>query len=39
MPPSLLTRLKQFDAYYKTAEDFRIRTWGGALGNFIAIFK
>ena len=25
------TRLKQFDAYPKTLEDFRIKTYGGAL--------
>ena len=25
-------KLKQFDAYPKTLEDFRVKTWGGATG-------
>ncbi len=25
-----MTRLKQFDAYPKTLEDFRVKTYGGA---------
>jgi len=27
-----LNKLKQFDAYPKTLEDFRVKTWGGATG-------
>ena len=27
---AVLGRLKQFDAYPKTLEDFRVKTWGGA---------
>ena len=27
---AMLGRLKQFDAYPKTLEDFRVKTWGGA---------
>lgn len=26
------SKLKQFDAYPKTLEDFRVKTWGGATG-------
>lgn len=26
-------RLRQFDAYPKTLEDFRVKTFGGALGS------
>lgn len=29
----LFGRLRQFDAYPKTLEDFRIKTFGGATGN------
>lgn len=28
-------KLKQFDAYPKTLEDFRVKTWGGATGKRI----
>ena len=30
-------RLRQFDAYPKTLEDFRIKTFGGAIGKFTKI--
>lgn len=30
--PDLLTKIKTFDAYPKTLEDFRIRTTTGAIG-------
>ena len=26
------SKLKQFDAYPKTLEDFRVKTWGGVTG-------
>ena len=29
----ILARLRQFDAYPKTLDDFRIKTFGGAAGN------
>lgn len=29
---SFAARLKQFDAYPKTLEDFRVKTFGGAVG-------
>ncbi|XP_007907499.1 endoplasmic reticulum-Golgi intermediate compartment protein 3 isoform X1 [Callorhinchus milii] len=32
----LLTRLRHFDAYPKTLEDFRVKTCGGALVTFIS---
>lgn len=36
----LFTTLKRFDAYPKTLEDFRIKTFGGAAGkNFIPLFN
>ena len=28
----IITRLKRFDAYPKTLEDFRVKTFGGATG-------
>ena len=30
----ILGKLKQFDAYPKTLEDFRIKTYGGAASKF-----
>ena len=27
-------RLRQFDAYPKTLEDFRVKTYGGAVGKY-----
>lgn len=32
-----LNKLKQFDAYPKTLEDFRVKTWGGATGERLRI--
>jgi len=32
MDGSIASRLKQFDAYPKTLEDFRIKTFSGAVG-------
>lgn len=29
------SKLKQFDAYPKTLEDFRVKTWGGATGKIL----
>lgn len=29
---NVLNRLRQFDAYPKTIEDFRVKTFGGATG-------
>ena len=29
-------RLRQFDAYPKTLEDFRVKTYGGAIGKLLA---
>ncbi|KAG8007265.1 Endoplasmic reticulum-Golgi intermediate compartment protein 3, partial [Nibea albiflora] len=31
-----LNKLKQFDAYPKTLEDFRVKTWGGATVTIIS---
>lgn len=31
-------RLRQFDAYPKTLEDFRVKTFGGALGSSVTDF-
>lgn len=31
---NLLGKLKQFDAYPKTLEDFRVKTFGGAASMF-----
>jgi hypothetical protein len=36
MASSLLGRLRQFDAYPKTLEDFRIKTYGGAAITIIS---
>uniref|UniRef100_A0A8C5FXZ6 Endoplasmic reticulum-Golgi intermediate compartment protein n=1 Tax=Gouania willdenowi TaxID=441366 RepID=A0A8C5FXZ6_GOUWI len=33
-----LNKLKQFDAYPKTLEDFRVKTWGGAAVTIISGF-
>ena len=30
----MLSRLRQFDAYPKTLDDFRVKTFGGAAGKF-----
>lgn len=38
MDGSLASRLKQFDAYPKTLEDFRVKTFGGALVTGISSF-
>ena len=32
MDGGIASRLKQFDAYPKTLEDFRVKTFGGAVG-------
>lgn len=32
MDSGLASRIKQFDAYPKTLEDFRVKTFGGAVG-------
>ncbi|KAL5493242.1 hypothetical protein EMCRGX_G014389 [Ephydatia muelleri] len=34
---AMLGRLKQFDAYPKTLEDFRVKTWGGATITLISV--
>ena len=34
MDGGIASRLKQFDAYPKTLEDFRVKTFGGAIGKF-----
>lgn len=34
-----LNKLKQFDAYPKTLEDFRVKTWGGATGERLLIYQ
>lgn len=34
-----LSKLKHFDAYPKTLEDFRIKTFGGAAGKEILLFQ
>ena len=33
------SKLKHFDAYPKTLEDFRIKTFGGAAGNDMFYIK
>lgn len=38
MDGSLATRLKQFDAYPKTLEDFRVKTFGGAIVTGVSSF-
>jgi len=35
----ILTRLRQLDAYPKTLEDFRIKTFSGATGEMLEIAK
>ena len=35
MDGGLASRLKQFDAYPKTLEDFRVKTFGGAVGKLL----
>ena len=32
MPSDLMQRLRRFDAYPKTLEDFRVKTFSGAFG-------
>ena len=32
----LVSTLKRFDAYPKTLEDFRVKTFGGAAGKFVS---
>ncbi len=42
MASDILGRLKQFDAYPKTLEDFRVKTYGGATskqGEWEAVVK
>lgn len=34
-----LNKLKQFDAYPKTLEDFRVKTWGGATGERLQFIR
>lgn len=36
VPMEALGKLKQFDAYPKTLEDFRVKTCGGATGKVLA---
>lgn len=38
MRMDIFTKLKRFDAYPKTLEDFRVRTFSGAAGNFFFFF-
>lgn len=33
----LVSTLKKFDAYPKTLEDFRIKTFGGAAGTYVSL--
>lgn len=33
----LINRLRQFDAYPKTLEDFRIKTYAGAIGEYLKL--
>lgn len=35
-PANVLSRLRQFDAYPKTLEDFRVKTYAGAAGKLTA---
>eukprot|EP00106_Octopus_bimaculoides_P002225 XP_014769667.1 PREDICTED: endoplasmic reticulum-Golgi intermediate compartment protein 3-like [Octopus bimaculoides] len=35
-PSNIITRLRQFDAYPKTLEDFRVKTFGGAIVTLIS---
>ena len=39
MDGGIASRLKQFDAYPKTLEDFRVKTFGGAVGKKIAFIN
>ena len=37
---SILGKLKQFDAYPKTLDDFRVKTYGGATSmNFTFLYQ
>ena len=35
----LVSTLKRFDAYPKTLEDFRVKTFGGAAGKLVNYFR
>lgn len=34
----LFKKLRNFDAYPKTLDDFRVKTYGGAAGNQLILF-